>query len=65
MMTHRFTVGQLVRMNGGFGALPSVTETYRITAVLPPARENSPQYRIRNETERYERMTTEDNLEEI
>jgi hypothetical protein len=39
-------------------------EMFRITATLPP-RDNSPQYRMRNDEERYERVTTEDNLEEI
>lgn len=54
--THRFAVGQTVP---GAGMSP-----YRITATLPP-RENSPQYRIRNEEERHERVTTEDSIELI
>lgn len=59
---HRFAIGQAVRLKGGFGrpALPS--ETYRITRMLP-AQGNSPQYRIRNDDERHERMTTQDDLE--
>lgn len=55
--THRFAVGQTVRLKGGPG-----TSHYRITATLPP-RGNSLQYRIRNEEERYERVTTEDSIE--
>ena len=39
-------------------------EVFRITATLP-ARDNSPQYRMRNDEERHERVTTEDNLEEV
>lgn len=56
-VTHRFAVGQTVRLKRGSGTWP-----YRITATLPPS-ENSPQYRIRNEEERHERVTTEDNIE--
>lgn len=54
---HRFAVGQTVRLKRGFG-----TPIYRITGTLP-ARENSPQYRIRNEGELHERVTSEDNIE--
>lgn len=57
--THRFAVGQTVRLKSGSGTSP-----YRITGTLPP-RENSPQYRIRNEEERHERVTTEDSIELI
>ncbi len=56
---HRFAIGQTVRLKHAFGALP-----YRITGTLP-ARENSLQYRIRNEGELYERVTTEDSIELI
>lgn len=64
MSSHRFAVGQLVRMSNRFGLSPETAETYRITATLP-ARDNSPQYRIRNDDERHDRVTTEDSLEEI
>lgn len=60
--THLFTVGQSVRLKGGWPAAPG--EIYHITATLPP-RGNSPQYRIRNDDERYERVTTQDNLEPV
>ncbi|WP_455270020.1 hypothetical protein [Rhizobium herbae] len=36
---------------------------FRILATLP-IRDGSPQYRIRTEGETYERVTTEDNLED-
>jgi hypothetical protein len=39
-------------------------EIYRITGKLPD-KDNSPQYRIRNDDERHERVTTEDSLEDI
>ena len=49
---------------GRFGLPLDTAEMFRITATLP-ARDNSPQYRMRNDDERYERVTTEDNLEEV
>lgn len=60
--THAFAVGQSVRLKGGFGRVP--TEIYQITATLPP-RGNTLQYRIRNDEERHERVTTEDDLEAV
>ncbi|MDW6026661.1 hypothetical protein SAZ10_33375 [Mesorhizobium sp. BAC0120] len=60
--THRFVVGQAVRMRGRFGNVPKDAEIYRVTRMLPPSGD-SPQYRIRSDDERYERVTTEDGLE--
>ncbi|RRH86911.1 hypothetical protein EH240_36605 [Mesorhizobium tamadayense] len=62
--THRFAVGQAVRLKSGFGrpALPG--DVYHITGTLPP-RGDSPQYRIRNDDERHERVTTQDSLEPV
>ncbi len=60
--THRFHIGQTVRMRSRFGISPRAAELFRITATLP-ARDNSPQYRIRNDGERHERVATEDSLE--
>ena len=59
---HLFPIGQLVRLKGGFGRPALPAEIYVVTATLPP-RGDSPQYRIRNEGERHERVTTQDNLE--
>lgn len=64
MALHRFSIGQSVRLKRGFGLSPKTAETYLITGTLP-AKDNSPQYRIRNEEERHERVTTEDTLETI
>jgi hypothetical protein len=61
---HLFAVGDMVRLKGGFGMAPKSAEIYRITGTLP-AKGNSLQYRIRNDDERYERVTTEDSLEPI
>lgn len=62
--THLFTIGQAVRLRGGFGKLPQHAEIYRITGTLPP-RGDSLQYRIRNDDERHERVTTQDSLEPV
>jgi hypothetical protein len=62
--THLFAIGQTVRMRGGFGTFPRTAEIYHITGTLPP-RGDSPQYRIRNDDERHERVTTQDSLEPV
>ncbi|MEO3388055.1 hypothetical protein [Mesorhizobium sp. CAU 1741] len=61
---HVFAVGQMVRIKGGFGRPAQASDVYQITARLPP-RGNSPQYRIRNDEERHERVTTQDDLEPV
>jgi hypothetical protein len=62
--THLFSVGQAVRLKAGFGrpALPG--DVYHVTGMLPP-QGNSPQYRIRNDEERHERVATQDSLEPV
>jgi hypothetical protein len=60
--THLFKIGQSVRLKGGFGLQSQVGEIYRITGTLPPSG-TSPQYRIRSDAERHERVTMQDNLE--
>lgn len=62
--SHLFVVGQLVRLKSGFKQSLNASDIYRITATLPP-RGNSPQYRIRNDEERYERVATQDSLEQV
>ncbi len=59
--THRFKVGQSVRFEAGLGGAPGSGGVYRITGTLPPL-DNSPQYRIRSESERHERVVTQDRL---
>ena len=61
---HRFAVGQTVRLKGRFGRSVSAADVYHITGTLPP-RGDSPQYRIRNDDERYERVATQDSIEPI
>jgi hypothetical protein len=60
---HRFAIGQKVRMSGGFAGLSTRTgEIYQITGKLPPSN-GEPQYRIRCESEAFERVATEARLE--
>jgi hypothetical protein len=60
MASHYFEVGQPVRLKTG-RTRPGSKDVYKITAVLPVLG-TLPQYRIRSETERHERVTTEDQL---
>jgi hypothetical protein len=57
--THLFAIGQTVRLNGGFLRTGA---SYQITARLPPIGD-SPQYRIRNEEEKFERVARQSELE--
>jgi hypothetical protein len=62
---HLFAVGQTVRLKRNFGMYPSTnTEIYHVTGTMPP-NADSPQYRIRNDDERHERVVTQDNLESV
>ena len=61
---HLFSIGQSVRLKGGFQTSPKLGDVYRITATLPP-RDNLFQYRIRHDEERHERVATQDRLEPI
>lgn len=60
---HLFSIGQMVRMKSRFGVSPKIAEFYRVTGTMPP-RDNSPQYRIRSDDERHERVATQDTLED-
>lgn len=62
--THLYAVGQAVRLKGGFGRLALNTDIFHVTGRLPP-KGGSPQYRIRSDAERFERVTTQDNLEPV
>ncbi|WP_082520451.1 hypothetical protein [Rhizobium sp. Root482] len=61
MVHHKFTIGTEVRLLSLVGLFPEAAETYRITALLPVL-DRSPQYRLRNEVSRQERVSKEDNL---
>lgn len=62
--SHLFTIGQAVRRKGGWGRQASRLDLFRITATLPETG-GSPQYRLRNEEERHERVMAEDDLEAV
>jgi hypothetical protein len=64
MVTHRFAVGQSVRLSDRRGLSTKAAETYRITRTLPE-RDNSPQYRIRSDAESHERVAKEEILESV
>lgn len=62
--THLFAVGQMVRIRSRIGMAVKDAETFHVKATLP-AKDGSPQYRIRSDRESHERVTTEDNLEGV
>ncbi|WEX74823.1 hypothetical protein PYH37_000112 [Sinorhizobium numidicum] len=64
MRRHRFPIGLSVRLKDRANISPRAAETYRITAKLP-LRDDSPQYRMRNDELGQERVSNEDNLEPI
>lgn len=61
---HLFAVGQAVRMKVGLGGSTLSSDIYHITGTLPP-RGDSPQYRIRNDDERHERVITQASIEPL
>lgn len=61
---HLFTVGQAVQLKRGYRGLALPADIYHITGTLPPSG-GSPQYRIRNDDSRHERVTTQDGLEPV
>jgi hypothetical protein len=61
---HRFTIGQDVQMKRAAFEMPNTQATFRVIATLPQAG-GIFQYRIRNVDEKYERITTEDNLQPL
>jgi len=61
---HLFAVGQAVRMRAGLGGATLSSDIYHITGTLPP-RGGSPQYRIRNDDERHERVITQASIEPL
>jgi hypothetical protein len=62
--SHLYSVGQAVRRKDSFGHRSASVDVFRVTARLPESG-GSPQYRIRSEEERHERVILEENLEAI
>jgi hypothetical protein len=61
---HLYAVGQAVRLKDGFAQRSQAPGVYRVTRRLPP-RGEFPQYHIRNDNERYERLASQDELEAV
>ncbi|WP_413468369.1 hypothetical protein [Mesorhizobium sp. B1-1-8] len=57
-----FEIRQAVRLEGGIGVGPKTDEIYRVTLTLQSKR-NSPQYRVRSESEPHDRVVTEEGLD--
>jgi hypothetical protein len=64
MREHRFSIGQSVRLPNRLGMLKTNDLVFTVTGKMP-AKDRSPQYRIRSEEERHERVVTEDMLEAV
>ena len=63
MRLHRFRLGQAVRLRSRTGIYPAAADSYRVIRLLPLRDNDSPQYRLRNEEMRQERVAEEDSLE--
>jgi hypothetical protein len=61
-LTHRFHIGQMVRLSGGFQLRIAVAGDYKVLSQLP-SRDGELQYRIKSNREPYERVVKEDELE--
>ena len=64
MTVHRFAVGQIVSLKSRMGLAPGTAQVYRIIATLP-AKDGSPQYRIRNDEASQERVVMESSIKGI
>jgi len=64
MPSHRFTIGQMVRLVTTKGLSPAAVVTYTIEAPMP-AYQNSPQYRLWNAELCQGRVALERDLEAI
>jgi hypothetical protein len=62
--THLFAIGQAMKLKGGFGQPVLLPGIFRITGLLP-ASDGQPQYRIRNDEERHERVAMQANIEPV
>ncbi|MGQ2908602.1 MAG: hypothetical protein ACT6QU_11680 [Aliihoeflea sp.] len=60
--THRFSVGQIVHLKTWFAMPLQTDESFSVTGCMP-LRNNEFQYRIRAESERYDRVAGEEALE--
>lgn len=61
---HLYAVGQVVRMRRAGARTFGTAEIFRITAMLPP-NDGLPQYRLRNASEKFERVAAQDLIEPL
>lgn len=61
MARHKYKVGQLVVFVPGKLAMPPASRAYKIICLLP-TEHGEPQYRIKGNTEAFERMARESEL---
>ena len=61
MASHKYKVGQSVRLSPGKSSLPAGGQAYKIVRVLP-ADGNELQYRIKSAYETFERIARESEL---
>lgn len=64
MPSHRFTIGQMVRLIATKDLSPAAAVTYSIAAPMPAYR-NSPQYRLWNDELQQGRVASERDLEAV
>ena len=64
MREHRFSIGQSVRMANRLGTVKTDELFFTVTGKMPE-KDSSPQYRIRSDEERHERVVSEDMLQAI
>lgn len=64
MREHRFAVGQKVRVPDRSWAMRTADLIFTVIGKMPE-KDRSPQYRIRSDDERHERVVTEDMIEAI
>lgn len=64
MPSHRFTIGQMVRLVTTKGLSPAAAVTYTVEAPMPAYR-NSPQYRLWNAELQQGRVARERELEAV
>lgn len=62
--SHLFAVGQAVRLKSRVESPDMLADIFHVTRTLPPLG-TSPQYRIRNDDERHERVSSQNDLEAV
>lgn len=61
MSAHKFKIGQVVRFAPGRSSMSATAREYKVTRLLPPE-DGQNQYRIKGNSETFERMARESDL---